>query len=293
MRAEIAGRHILRNSDQHRNCSKKTLAGEYVFCEETIKNLCKEFENEQKIVKAITAAEQYHRRNLSPTQRGASSTPLPVENLVLIPNFHPRQVATAVPPAGRISSNGYTHLYLPLQAEYLVLTPLRPRQVGTGCVSRPGESCSYSDMAPRRRRSAAVGRNCCHGSSASPPPPPSPHSSPTFYSHWLPQAQNSEPKAVEGRGLRARWGETEMSENAGSYNVSGRWRVSVCRPLQALPRKARGAKRWGSAQQLAQSNRRVFLLVQISMGLLIQISFPNGLVLGSHVGDAGNSTSMS
>ena len=135
--------------------------------------------------------------------------------------------------------------------------------------------------------------DCCHGSSASPPPPPSPNSSLTFYSHWLPQAQNSEPKAVEGRGLRARWGETEMSENAGSYNVSGRWRVSVCRPLQALPRKARGAKRWGSAQQLAQSNRRVFLLVQISMGLLIQISFPNGLVLGSHVGDAGNSTSMS
>ena len=97
-------------------------------------NIRKRFENEQKIVKAITAAEQYYRRNLSPTQRGASSTPLPVENLVSIPNFHPQQVATAVPPAGRISSNGHTHLYLPLQAEYLsgFLTPLRPRQVGTG-----------------------------------------------------------------------------------------------------------------------------------------------------------------
>ena len=115
--------------------------------------------------------------------------------------------------------------------------------------------------------------DCCHGSSASPPPPPSPSSSLTFYSHWLPQAQNSEPKAVEGRGRRrARWGETEMSEGAGSYNVSGRWRVSVCRPLRALRRKAREAKRWGSAQPRAQSTRRVLLLRQISMGLLVQIS---------------------
>ena len=62
-----------------------------------------------------------------------------------------------------------------------------------------------------------------------------------------------------------------MSEGAGSYDVSGRGRVSVCRPLQAPWRKAREAKRRESAQPLAQSTRRVFLLVQISMGLLVQI----------------------
>ena len=32
----------------------------------------------------------------------------------------------------RISSDGYTHLYLPLQAEYLCVLPLNPRQVVTG-----------------------------------------------------------------------------------------------------------------------------------------------------------------
>ena len=101
--------------------------------------------------------------------------------------------------------------------------------------------------------------DCCHGSSVS-PPPPSPRSSPTFYSHWLPQAQNSETKAVEGRGRRrGQWRETEMSEGAGSFNVSGRRRVSVCRPLQALRRKEREAKRWGSVQPRAQSTRHVFI----------------------------------
>ena len=57
IRAEIAGK---------RKCSKKTLASEYGVCEKTIKNICKEFENEPKVVKAITAAEQYYslRRNL-------------------------------------------------------------------------------------------------------------------------------------------------------------------------------------------------------------------------------------
>ena len=52
-------------------------------------------------------------------------------------SLHPRQVATAVPPAGRISTDGYTHLYLNYllrQAEYFFLTPLRPRQVATGRV---------------------------------------------------------------------------------------------------------------------------------------------------------------
>ena len=61
-----------------------------------------------------------------------------------------------------------------------------------------------------------------------------------------------------------------MSEGAGSYNVSGRWRPSVCRPLQAPRRKSLEAKRLfkrgGSAQPRAQSTRSVFLLVQISMG---------------------------
>ena len=98
---------------------------------------------------------------------------------------------------------------------------------------------------------------------------PPPRFTPTFYSHWLPQAQNSEPKAVAGRRRRrAQWGETEMSEGAGSYDVSGRGRVSVCRPLQAPRRKAREAKRRGLAQPRAQSSKRVLLLVQIAMGLL-------------------------
>ena len=67
IRAEIAGRYILRTSDPHRKCSKRTLASEYGVCEKTIRNIRKEFENEQKIVKAITAAEQYNRRNLGLT----------------------------------------------------------------------------------------------------------------------------------------------------------------------------------------------------------------------------------
>ena len=135
-----------------------------------------------------------------------------------------------------------------------------------------GESCSYCDMAPRHRRSAAVclsllpdthttwswwniypvggtGQHVTAAMAAArrrcrrPPP-----LTPTFYRHWLPQAQNSEPKAFEGRWRRrARWGETKMSEGAGSYNISGRRHVSVCCPLQALRRKAQEAKRWGSA----------------------------------------------
>ena len=59
-----------------------------------------------------------------------------------------------------------------------------------------------------------------------------------------------------------------MSEGIGSYDVSGRWRVLVCRPLQAQRRKEREAKRGGSAQPQAQSTRRVFLLIQISISLL-------------------------
>ena len=81
----------------------------------------------------------------------------------------------------------------------------------------------------------------------------------SFHSHLLPQVPNSEPKAVAGcRRRSARCGETDMSESAGSCHVSRRGRVSVCcpRPL-AQRRKAREAKRAGSAQPLAQSIRSV------------------------------------
>ena len=67
IRADIAGIYSLRTSDPHRKCSKKTLAIKYGVCEKIITNIRKEFEDEQKIVKAITAAEQYNRRNLGPT----------------------------------------------------------------------------------------------------------------------------------------------------------------------------------------------------------------------------------
>ena len=101
--------------------------------------------------------------------------------------------------------------------------------------------------------------------------PPAP--CPTFYRHWLPQAKNSGLKAVAGcRRRRERWGETKMSDGAGSRDVVGCWRVSlsVCCPRQAPRRnlKALEAKGGGSAQPLAQSTRSVFWMVQISMGPL-------------------------
>ena len=75
-------------------------------------------------------------------------------------------------------------------------------------------------------------------------------------------------RTTKSSHFSARWGETEMSEGAGSYDFSGRWGVSVCHPLQAPRRKGQEAKRGGSAQPRAQSTRHEFLLVQISMGLL-------------------------
>ena len=135
----------------------------------------------------------------------------------------------------------------------------------------PGESCRYRDMAPRRRRLAARGCLAARGrpwgdwpAAGKPSSQPVTHTTwswrniypaggmgqrvtdiataamaagrhcrSIFYSHWLPQAQNSEPKSVAGRRRRrARWSETEMSEGAGSYDVSGHWRVLLCSPLQ-------------------------------------------------------------
>ena len=87
----------------------------------------------------------------------------------------------------------------------------------------------------------------------------------SFHSHWLPLAQNLEPKAIAGsRRRRVRWGETEMSQGAGSYDIFGRWLI----PRQTPRSKALKAKRGGSAQPRAQSTRSVFLMVQISIDFL-------------------------
>ena len=68
---------------------------------------------------------------------------------------------------------------------------------------------------------------------------------------------------AEGHGRRRTlWGKNKMSEGAGS----GCGRESV--PPSPGAAKELEVKRWGSAQPLAQSTRRVLLLVQISMGLL-------------------------
>ena len=58
----------------------------------------------------------------------------------------------------------------------------------------------------------------------------------------------------------ARWGETGMSEGAGSYDVSGRWIISVCqcRPLQAQRWKTQDVERGGSAQTRTKATRSVF-----------------------------------
>ena len=90
-----------------------------------------------------------------------------------------------------------------------------------------------------------------------------------------------------------------LKAGAGSYDVSGRGSVSVCRPLQAQRRKVvqgTGGKKMGSAQPRAQSTGFVFYWFRSRWAYWLGSrwkSFSNGLVLGSHGGDAGNSTSMS
>ena len=138
--------------------------------------------------------------------------------------------------------------------------------------------------------------DCCHGSSASSPPPSSPAPPPPFTDTGCHRRRTLNRKLLRVAGDAGRDGARPkclrarahiMSQGAGAYQCAAHSRR--CEGRHKRQKDGDQRSHWHSQQEC------VFIGSDLDgpIGSDLDGSFLNGLVLGFHGGDAGNSTSMS